>query len=154
LKNQRLFIIAGYVLSGIWLTATVAAAFSMARTPAVPSSVTISSKPEAALQDLPITSPAVAPDPSSLRDPFGKAAPQAPIVQKTEGLDSSGLWAKAVILSLKKGVVIEDVQREMVYFLSEGEKANGFRVESINKEGAVVEIEGREINLPLSGGTK
>ncbi|NTV29064.1 MAG: hypothetical protein HGA80_03175 [Candidatus Omnitrophica bacterium] len=145
---KRLFIIAGYVVACIWLAAScMAAAHSF-----------ISSDPVVILQDKrPQTSlqvsfpPELPEDISNLHDPFSHFKPElmkpAP---KEETASPLGLKVKAIILSFKKGVVIEDAKGK-VYFLSEGESASGFTVKAITKDSVTVEMKGIALGLTLGG---
>ncbi len=153
MSRYKVVLVSGYLLAIGFFTTSIVSAFSSLIQPVSPPQ-TISFKPETvSLWHAPVAMPlASAQDSGVWRDPFVEETPKAPVIQKTDVLDSSGLRVKAIILSLRSGAVLEDVRRGVVYFVSDGEAVNGFRVKSISKTGVRVEIDGREIEIKLAGG--
>lgn len=152
-RHHKACLIAGYLGTGAWFTTTAVSAFCSFTAPVPQPQIIVSPQPEpAAVSNLPLISSAVIQDTVALRDPFVQEAPKVPaIAHQTDALDPSGIRVKAVILSLKSGVVLEDARSGAVYFLSEGEETNGILVKSISKTGVSVEIEGKQIDLKLGG---
>ncbi|MEI8010909.1 MAG: hypothetical protein WCI27_00310 [Candidatus Omnitrophota bacterium] len=85
-----------------------------------------------------------------LRDPFSKST-ALPSISKSTLKDPYGLRLKAVIFSVKNGVVIEDSRQGEVYFLSEGENVKGIQLQNMTKSAVTLNVDGKQIILPLAG---
>ena len=145
--HYKSFLFPGYVVAGLWLTATASAALSLSAS--VPPLLAVPSLPSETPPafDVPFSAPSPE-DVPDLRDPFSKINSLEKTFSKKIPMDPSGLQLRAIILSLKNGVVLED-NSGGVYFLSEGESANGILVKTIVKTGVTVEVDGEDINLTM-----
>jgi hypothetical protein len=155
-KYKKTLLVLGYALVGLWLTANIALAFCSFSAPAPQLQVV----PQNPVTDTVIPSIAIDPilsleDVALLRDPFSNSA--VPAINQSSNktsMDPSGVRLQGIILSRKNGIVLEDVQSKAVYFLSEGEAANGILVKSITKSSAHVEVGGNMIDLSIAGEKK
>jgi type II secretory pathway component PulC len=143
----------GYLLAGLWLSANAALVVNALRTtvsqpPATVQEHSASSYPSNGIMEPPIISEDVA----LLRDPFSDQPALNPDpAPKTASADTSGLLLQGIILSRKKGVVLQDPRNSAIYFLSEGEEIDGVRAKSITKSKVSVEANGKTMDFPISG---
>lgn len=144
-------ILAGYLLSVTFLAVSGAFAYSSITTPV---SVPPMPVPAATVNITPIVGfsyPALPQGtPEEIRNPFAKGLPPPAVKAQVEPAPSGPIKLKAVIISLKNGIVIEE-QGRGVYFLSEGESVNGYLVKKITSSDAVLEKDGQEITITLEG---
>jgi type II secretory pathway component PulC len=155
-KQWGMIIGCGYVLASLWLSANAASAFYSFNAPA-PQLQAVLPSPVAGT-----FIPSIAPDPTLsledvavLRDPFSNSAvPDARHSSNKVSMDPSGLRLQGIILSRKNGIVLEEARSGAVYFLSEGEQANGILVKSITKTSACVDVGGNLFDLFISGEKK
>ena len=92
----------------------------------------------------------ISPDSLVTRNLFEKGQVQPSSTVSASVVDPSGFKLKAVILSLKKGAVLEDINGG-VYFTSEGESMNGFVVKTITQNSVTLESNGNKFELILGG---
>ncbi len=155
MRNFKPVIVISYIMAGIWLTTNIAFAFYSFTLP-IPQPLAVLSKSDVTASfNLPEVIPSVIEeDLSVLRDPFTKIVPVVAVVQKSDIHEACALRVKAIILSLKSGIVLEDTQSGAVYFLSEGEIVNGIAVKNIAKSDVTIEMNGKQIVLSLEGNQK
>ena len=147
---NRNVVIVGYVLVSVFVLASISAAFHSFITPVISPVNAVASTSS---MDMPVVPEmhSLKEDTNDLRDPFSKIAPPVvAVVPKVVPVDTLGLKLKAIILSSKNGVVLEDANGG-VYFLSEGEGTNGILVKSITKLNVTVEVNGNTFDLSMGG---
>ncbi|MBF0618725.1 MAG: hypothetical protein HQL19_01000 [Candidatus Omnitrophica bacterium] len=148
-KSHGIWIVSCYVIASVWLTATAASAYHVFSTPisqpqiiSTPQIMTPSLEGSLMIPEADVAIPT--------RNPFSMTG--APVMAAAQGapFSPSGLKLKAIILSKTNGVVIEDAGGG-VYFLSEGETANGILVKTITKSVVAVEVNGNKVDLRIGG---
>ncbi len=152
LLNKNTCVVFGYAVAVIWFVVTANTAVnSFRRAPAqvlTPDTLQLQESVNSKfLLNIPVPD-----DTPGLRDPFSKSVLVPATGKKITAQDPYGLRLKAVILSTKNGVVIEDTVNGAVYFLSEGENMDGIVLNKISKSSVTVEFNGKQITLPLAGG--
>ena len=152
-NNKKTLLVLGYTMAGLWLTANAALAFYSFSAPA-PQLQTVLPRPVVGTR---IPSISIDPtlsleDVALLRDPFSNSAvPVANHPSNKVSMDPSGLRLQGIILSRKNGIVLEDARSGAVYFLSEGEQADGILLTTITKTTARVDVGGNVFDLSITG---
>jgi type II secretory pathway component PulC len=153
IRNKQIIVITGYVLATGWFLASTAwAVYSFNLTAPLPeAAVPVASASPLPPND-PVEFPSLPESVASLRDPFSASVvPEAAQSVDNAAVSHSGLHLVGVILSRKNGIVLKDAQSGAVYFLSEGEEADGIRVNRITNSRVSVEANGKTQDFPVSG---
>ncbi|NTV29547.1 MAG: hypothetical protein HGA80_05645 [Candidatus Omnitrophica bacterium] len=155
MSGQRSLIGAGYALALVWCAMTGTSAYSAFTTvylppasladvhansiPSKSASVALPAAKQPAEGDLP-------------RDPFAPVvvtvATPPPTAQTAKGI--AGWKVRAVVLSLRKGAVLEDSSGE-IFFLRESESAAGLTVKGVAGDSVTVERDGQQWQLSVDG---
>jgi len=146
LSKLKIILSLAYLTAISCLATTTAWAFLTLKNPVAlpqisPSSQTIHPAPPFLNDTLTWAKPA--------RDPFFKT-PLSQKNTKDEPSANAGVKLKALILSLKKGVVLEDAAGA-VHFLSEGESEGGITVTAISKTNVKGETSGGGFTFDIGG---
>lgn len=146
-EKWRFILIAGYVVSSTWVATTAAFAFYAFTMPVPQPLVMVPRLNESHVdRGFPVVASIVFDEALNPRDPFAKGPMQSVTMPRQES--PSGIVVKAIILSVKNGVVLEDSSGG-VYFLSEGESVNGIKVNYITKTTVGVEVQGNKMDLSI-----